>query len=154
MDFFLLVCFFLPIFAADYFRNDMHLQFKFFLTQQCFLFLIFITYGFKNRRTLRFFHCVVVFSYFSYLERLQYLIEENCCMYFCDDMQKFCFFASILSHAIDIVKLLYNWKKKDFRMLDTFIFFLLHVLLICPQKTVRDKSKHVQTCPNKLANPL
>lgn len=62
-------------------------------------------------------------------------------MYFCDDMQKFCFFASILSHAIDIVKLLYNWKKKDFRMLYTFIFFLLHVLLICPQKTVRDMFK-------------
>ena len=62
--------------------------------------------------------------------------------------RSFAFFASILSHAIDIVKLLYNWKKKDFRMLDTFIFFLLHVLLICPQKTVGDLFRQVQTCSN------
>lgn len=58
-------------------------------------------------------------------------------------------FASILSHAIDIVKLLYNWKKKDFRMLDTFIFFLLHVLLICPQKTVGDLFRQAQTCSDR-----
>ena len=62
--------------------------------------------------------------------------------------RSFAFFASILSHAIDIVKLLYNWKKKDFRMLYTFIFFLLHVLLICPQKTVGDLFRQVQTCSN------
>lgn len=62
--------------------------------------------------------------------------------------RSFAFFASILSHAIDIVKLLYNWKKKDFRMLDTLFFFLLHVLLICPQKTVGDLFRQVQTCSN------
>ena len=39
----------------------MHLQFKFFSNAVVFFVFDFITYGFKNRRTLRFFHCVVVF---------------------------------------------------------------------------------------------
>ena len=66
-------------------------------------------------------------------------------MYFCDDMQIFCFFASILSHAIDIVKLLYNWKKKDFRMLDIFIFFSVACFADMPAKNGRGL---VQTSPN------
>jgi len=51
--------------------------------------------------------------------------------------RSFAFFASILSHAIDIVKLLYNWKKKDFRMLDTFIFFSVACFADMPAKNGR-----------------
>lgn len=60
--------------------------------------------------------------------------------------RSFAFFASILSHAIDIVKLLYNWKKKDFRMLDTFIFFCCMFCWYARKKrqgTCLDKSKQV-----------
>jgi hypothetical protein len=57
----------------------------------------------------------------------------------------FAFFASILSHAIDIVKLLYNWKKKDFRMLDIFIFFSVACFADMPAKNGRGL---VQTSPN------